>query len=465
MLFRSDFTVPGAGLVVTGTIFSGTVRTDETVILSPQGIPARVRTIHAQNRTAGEARAGQRSALNITGAGLEKGRIHRGDWLLAEAVHLPVPRLDARIRVLKSEVRPLKHWTPVHVHIGAADVTGRVAVLEGRSIEPGATALAQLALDHPVGALRGDRCILRDQSARRTVAGGRVIDPFAPSRGRARPDRLAALAAMEKDDPAAALQKLLEISSQGVELGRFARAWNLGPEPEARLRDRVPMVRTGRPGAEIAIAPARWQELRANTLEALARWHQSAPDRVGPGEESLRTALAERVPATVFITVVHSRVDEGAVVGGGMFLRLPEHAPVMAPADRRMWEQVQPILETGHTKPPVLHEIASTLAMDPAVLRRFLIRAAGLGTVVRVAANRFMLPEAASELAALAAAMADELPDGVITAAAFRDRSGIGRNLTIQVLEFFDRAGLTRRTGDARRVLKPAEELFRPGAA
>ncbi len=199
------FTVPGAGLVVTGSVFSGKVAVGDQLVLSPSGHQARVRGIHAQNRDSETGQVGQRCALNITGPDLDKEQVHRGNWVLGETVHAPTKRFDARIRLLKSEPRALKHWTPVHLHIGAADIIARIALLDGKTVAPGTSATVQLVLDEPVGALHGDRLILRDQSARRTMAGGSVIDPFAPTRGRSKPARLAAVGAMEDSDPAQAL--------------------------------------------------------------------------------------------------------------------------------------------------------------------------------------------------------------------------------------------------------------------
>ena len=111
------FTVPGAGLVVTGSVFSGRVAVGDQLNISPAGHQVRVRGIHAQNRDAETGQVGQRCALNITGPNIIKDEIHRGDWVLDEVIHAPTRRFDARIRLLKSETRALKHWTPAHLHI------------------------------------------------------------------------------------------------------------------------------------------------------------------------------------------------------------------------------------------------------------------------------------------------------------------------------------------------------------
>jgi selenocysteine-specific elongation factor len=182
-----SFTVTGAGVVVTGSVFSGQVTVGDQLTLSPRGTRVRVRAIHSQNQPSQSGSAGQRCALNISGPDLEKSQISRGDWLVDSRVHLPTDRFDASLRVERNEAGALKHWTPVHLHLGAADVTCRVAVLQDGMLPPGGSGLVQLVLDRPIGAVRGDHFILRDQSARRTIAGGTVVDPFSPARGRARP--------------------------------------------------------------------------------------------------------------------------------------------------------------------------------------------------------------------------------------------------------------------------------------
>ena len=138
---------------------------------------------------------GQRCAINL--AGVDKEIVKRGDWLTSSPELKPVRKIDADLLVLSTEVRPLRHWTPVHVHLGTADVTGRVAILGADQIAPGEPAAAQLVLDQPIGAVARDRFIIRDQSAQRTIGGGHVIDIFPPARGRARPERLNMLAALD----------------------------------------------------------------------------------------------------------------------------------------------------------------------------------------------------------------------------------------------------------------------------
>ena len=195
------FMLKGAGLVVTGTVHAGVASTGERLVVTPSGFEARIRGIHAQDRPAERARAGERCALNLAGRDIESGAIVRGDWIVDRALHAPSDRIDVRLRVLAGETRALRHWTPVHAHLAASHSTARVAVLGAGSIPPGDSGRVQIVLDHPLHALAGDRIVIRDQSATRTMGGGTVIDPFSPKRGRARPTRLAWLDAVEVRGP------------------------------------------------------------------------------------------------------------------------------------------------------------------------------------------------------------------------------------------------------------------------
>jgi selenocysteine-specific elongation factor len=200
------FSVSGSGTVVTGTVFNGSVKTGDRLVVSPAGLEVRVRGIQIQGKAAERATAGERCALNLTGADLSS--VHRGDWVLASAIHRPTRRIDARVSVLASEERALEHWTPIHLHLATSDVTARVATRGGAAVAPGTSALVQLVLDHAIGALRGDRFILRDQSATRTVGGGFVLDPFAPATRRSSADRLNELGAFEHETAEEALAEL-----------------------------------------------------------------------------------------------------------------------------------------------------------------------------------------------------------------------------------------------------------------
>ena len=191
------FTLSGAGLIVTGTLVSGRIAVEDRLVLSPSGLELRVRGLHAQNKPAGEAVAGQRVALNITGPRLSKEAVTRGDWVLHPDVHAPTAALDVRMTLLADAAKAMRQDTQVHLHLGAAHVMARVSLLDRERLEPGEAALVRLTMQQPIGALAGDRIVLRDTGATCTLGGGAVLDPFPPRRGRRTVGRLAQLGALE----------------------------------------------------------------------------------------------------------------------------------------------------------------------------------------------------------------------------------------------------------------------------
>lgn len=454
------FTIAGAGLVVTGTVYAGQVSVGDRLVLSPAGLPVRVRGIHAQDRQSEAGQAGERCALNITGAEIDKETVHRGDWVLAENTHAPTKRADAMIRILNSEPRSFRHWTPVHLHLAAAAATGRVAILEGGSIPPGETGLVQLVLDEPIGALAGDRFILRDQSARRTIGGGRIIDPFSPARGRARPQRLALVNAMAQPEPAKALDAVLAQTPGGVDLNRFAQARNLAPDEAEALWESVDMVRLGGARDAVGIERSAWDGLRDLIVEALRAWHQARPDQPGPEEERLRRTLPRATAPAVFSAALLDLLSEKRIARDGVYLTLPGHRAVFSDADSALWEKVEPMLIEHGLRPPRVLEIAEEVGLDGRATERFLARMARAGMVARVADNRFFLPETLLELALIAEEMVKTAPEGSFSAGAYNKRSGLGRNLAIQLLEFFDKRGFSQRSGEGRKLIAGAREIF-----
>jgi selenocysteine-specific elongation factor len=450
------FTLPGIGLVVTGTVAAGSVTPGNRLVVSPSGIPVRIRGLHAHNRPIEAAATGARCAINISGSFPEGSEPGRGDWILAPDLHAPTTRLDLFVRASRFADAPLRDGLPVHLHLGTTDTVGRAAVLDQRAIGPGETGFIQIDLEHRIGALWGDRVVLRDHAARHTLAGGHVVDPFAPRRGRRQPARLAALAALASPDPALALTGLLAIDGV-VGLPQFALARNLAPAELDTLAQEGGFLRVGPAHASVAVTPARLAELCDKIVDALAVWHRAQPDTLGPNRPALVAQLRREAPEAALDAALSELAGAGRAARQGPVWRLPEHQPRLTRADEQLWERIGPLLAADDLRPPRVRELAAALGLEPDAVDRFLARAERLGRVARVADNRFFLPETLAHLAEIARELADSSPEGTFTAATFKDRSGVGRNLTIRILEFLDRMGVTRRLGDARIVLRGGE--------
>jgi selenocysteine-specific elongation factor len=447
------FTVDGSGTVVTGTVFSGEAAVGDRLLVSPGGVAGRVRRLHVHASEVARVRAGQRCAINLANVALAD--VARGDWIVGDAVHRPTWRLDARLRLLPGAHVP-GPAARVHLHHGCRDVMARMVPIGDQPLAAGASALVHLVVDQPLAALHGDRFILRDSAARRTLGGGvvlDVLDPFATARRR-RTERVATLDVLARARAEDVLPDLLEAPG-GVDLDHFELMFNLAPQAAQALRDAFGVVVIGR-DPRVGITRDRHASWKQATHACLETFHALHPAVHGMRVKELRDRIAPSLPAPAFEAFLHGGSSpRGIVVRSGM-ARLAEHDAAANPGDRALWESVYPLLRgTGNgisTALPRTRELAQAARVDLRLLTEMLYRRRAAGTVHRVGAERFCLRTTLAGLAATAATLARSSADGNFTVAQFRDAIGTGRLLAIEILECLDGAGATLRVGEVRRM-------------
>lgn len=460
------FVLAGAGVVVTGTVLDGVVAVGDRVLVSPSGLEARVRAIHAQNRKAERGQAGDRCALNLVGEKIERAAIRRGDMVLTPQAHGPTRRIDAEVLVAPGAKKGLRQWMPARLHHATAETGCHIVLLDDEAPQAGQNARVQLVLDHPIAAFSRDRFVLRAPSESFTLAGGRFLDLAAPERKRRSPERTGVLDAMAIAEDDAALRALLGASMAPVSLGAFARMRGLAraqAQAQALASDAVLLEE------DFLLSAARERILAEQITAALAAFHAQNPDLPGQGLERLRLALAQRIPAPLFRAVLRRFVAQGRLAFEGNFLRLASHKVEMSLEDENLWHDIRPRLDAGERfRPPRVRDIAGVLHEDEAAIRRLLRHSARAGQADEFALDHFLLRHATCEAVRLAGEL--EAANGPFNAGAFRDAleaasgSAVGRKVAIQILEFFDRHGVTIRRGDLRRLNPHRRALFEPVA-
>lgn len=419
------FTVKGAGLVVTGTALSGDVRIGDTLWLTGVNKPMRVRGLHAQNQPVEHAHAGQRIALNITGDA-EKVALSRGDWLLSQQPPAPTERV---IVALHSHT-PLTQWQPLHIHHAASHVTGRVSLLED--------GLAELVLDTPLWLADNDRLVLRDISARTTLAGARVVTLNSPRRGKRKADYLAWIADLARaEDDAQALSA--HLSRGAVDLTAFGWARQLSTSGLNLLLENPCFIRAGNNLLDAPIA-ARWQR---KLLETLATYHQQHHDEPGPGRERLRRMALPMEDEALVLTLIERMRESGDIQSHHGWLHLPEHKAGFNDEQAQLWQKAAPLFGD---EPWWVRDLARETGVDEQVMRGVLRQAAQQGLITAIVKDRYYRNDRIVTFASMIRDL--DQGRGSTSAADFRDQLNVGRKLAIQILEYFDRIGFTRRRGN-----------------
>ncbi len=419
------FTVKGAGLVVTGTALSGDVRVGDTLWLTGVNTPMRVRGLHAQNQPVDHAHAGQRIALNIAGDA-EKEALSRGDWLLTQQPPEPMERV---IVALQTHT-PLSQWQPVHIHHAASHVTGRVSLLEN--------GLAELVLDTPLWLADNDRLVLRDISARSTLAGARVVTLNSPRRGKRKPEYLQWIAELaQAGDDAQAL--LAHLSRGAVDLTAFGWARQLSARGLEALLDSPGFIRAGNNLLNAPVA-ARWQR---KLLETLAIYHEQHREEPGPGRERLRRMALPMEDEALVLTLIERMREAGDIHSHHGWLHLPDHKTGFSDEQAHLWQKVAPLFGD---EPWWVRDLARETASDEQVMRGVLRQAAQQGLITAIVKDRYYRNDRIVTFASMIRDL--DQARGSTSAADFRDTLNVGRKLAIQILEYFDRIGFTRRRGN-----------------
>jgi selenocysteine-specific elongation factor len=399
-----------------------------------------------------------------------KDQVARGQWLVPPAVALQTTRLDVQLTLWHGEARALRSGASVHVHLGSVDVLGSVAVLaDGDTLAPGGTAPVQLVLQQPVGAWWGDRVVLRDASASRTLAGGVVLDPFAPTRSRRTPQRQAELQALRSPDARQRVLALLDLSAHGVDLRRQALAAGLALATSgvAAGSDAAGDAQAPWPAGTLvadsatetwALGPTHTAAARDIVLRVLAGFHERQPDDPGPDAARLRRLSLPRLPETLWRALTEQLLADGALARSGAFVHLPELGVRLSATEQRLAQKVAPVLAQGRFDGEWVRDLARDAQESEALMRTTLARLAQRGELHQVVKDLYYAEATIATLARIARDVG-AAHGGAVTAASFRDATQLGRKRAIQILEYFDRVGLLRRVGDEHR-LRSDTQLF-----
>lgn len=445
------FTLQGHGTVVTGTVHDGILDLDAAAIdlrLMPRGTPVRVRSIHAQNQASRQALAGQRCALNL--GGIDVQNIDRGDWLADARCFIPSTRIDVELSLLDKDIPALRTWSPWHVHMGAAHLTAHAVPLDGEFLQPGQTGKVQLVFDRPICAMTGERFILRNAQASETVGGGIVLDPNAPDRKRRSTTRLAWLNALAQWTRGGPLENLLAHAPYGLDEETLLRLsggaqhrltapakarWHTGSRPQSQA---------------ILLSDARLEALCQHIESVMLQFHERNSDEPGLSISRLRRMAAPTMSDAIWQLLTEHLLAEQRLARQGAWLHTPGHRVTLSSEDEALASSLRPMIEAGRFDPPWTRDLAKETEHPEDQTRAVLRRLVRQGELFQIVHDLFYHRR---QIAILADIIRELHTGQGVSAAQFRDATGLGRKRAIQILEFFDRMGYTRRVRD-RHVLR-----------
>ncbi len=424
------FTVRGTGTVVTGTVWSGTIRRDATVRILPEGRDARVRTLQSHGKQVDRVGPGNRAAVALVG--LEVSDIARGSVIVEDGIWSPTRRLRADVVLAPSVAGRLRPRTRLRFHLGTADVGARVVLTSPEPDDRGAHA-ARITFDRPVVARAGDRFVLRTSAPLDTIGGGVVADPFPPARPRRWDTRLS---------PSDRLDRLAQESGPfGLDVASLPIRLGLGPGAIAEV--------TGLAAGRLVHGGGKiWERdtvdsVRHRVALLVESHHAGHPLESGMPIQLLRSGLG--CPADLSDVAITRAIADGAIESGDGVVHTPGWRPVLSEDTRALADQLAATVKEAGWEPPSTDELIKTHGSSVPELLRYLGRE---GTVVQVEGNRYY---DADQLKLLLDQLAALMPaDQPRTPSELREAIGLSRKFLIPILEYCDRSGLTFGRGAGR---------------
>ena len=453
------FVAAGHGIIVTGTAIGGEVRPEDSLRCLPSGELLRVRSVEVHNAPVDVASRGQRIALNLTGS--SRGDVSRGDVLCDRTITLVSTRFDARLEIRPRAPTGLKDHQKIRLHVGTAERLGRVILLGSEertwpdAIAPRESAYCQIVLEEPVHLLRGDRFIVRDETAQRTLGGGMVVHPSASRHKRTDVDLMKMLRAFERGETSAFVHALVHDSGEfAVSLADVAQLSNQ-TEDEARGHlQSSGDVHGFADGAGMKYASDETcRTIKSSIVEQLRIWHADHPMVPGVPLEDTRASLDIQLPQAIFRMLIDELVADGTVFRDGNVLSLATHRVAIPAADRAHVDRITARLEQTPMAPPEVSQLITDLGITRPKLTEILGAMERYGTIVRVSPDLFFLRASVDRVR-------EDLTGwlsakGGTTAGEFRDHFKTSRKYAIPLLEYFDREGVTLRRGDLRQLRRP----------
>ena len=438
------FTMKGFGVVVTGTLLSGTVRKEDELEVFPAGRRVRVRGVQVHGQPAEQAAAGQRTALNLAGVTMQE--LARGMVLAPPATFHAASRLDVSLTLLPS-ARPLKDRARVHLHAHTFEDIATVSLFGKKQLSPGETGLARLRLAEPTLLLPGDRFIIRQFSPVVTVGGGVVLDATPIQR---MPGQEAFLKTLTEGDAQSILRvRIARRSHVGIALSRLiAETGWPGPIIEAHLAAPLRQAQVLRLGDRFVHTPAV-EGLKLFMTSAVAGFHQENPLVAGIGMEQLREQL--RVPTDVFAALLDMLVREKKLEVNGELTHLPGRGVVMKDEEAESKKTIEAAFASAGLKVPALKDVLAGLKVDRSRAQKIVTLLLRDKVLVKISEDLVFHAGALADLRKRMAAEKEKSPK--IDVARFKDLTGVSRKYAIPLLEYLDREHVTRRVGDERVIL------------
>jgi selenocysteine-specific elongation factor len=444
------FTVRGAGTVVTGTLWTGTLRVGGKGRLLPGDQEARIRSLQVHGKSVEEASAGERVAVGLTGNRVSHLDLFRGQTLVDVEGWASSHMLTCLLSVLPGTGWELEHGQRVRVHLGTAEVMARVALLGEDLVRGGEEGWGQLRLEEPLLARVRDRLVLRSYSPVTTLGGGLVVETAPRKRKALATGEKVLLESLLGDSPSRGLEGLLSLAGwTGVPVASLPQHSGLPPDLALETAAGLQEAEKSIPVEGRLFARGIWLQGRDSILSALRSFHEFQPLRPGMPMEELRQIPPGEWGRKLGEALLQALAAKEEIVLRGGVASLGGFVPRLSREQEETRTRLRRVLEEAALSPPNLTELEESLGRDqdvPDLLRLMETE----GEVVGLDGGFFFWQAAVRE-AGLALVSSLGGASG-LGPSHFKEVLPLSRRHLLPLLRHFDTVGITTRREEERSV-------------
>jgi selenocysteine-specific elongation factor len=443
------FTIKGFGTVVTGTLISGSIQTEDVVEILPGQITTRIRNIQVHDTPVPTAYAGQRTALNLHGT--EKSVIERGDVLSEPDLLKPTYMLDAHLTLLQKAAKSLKNRGRVRFHHGTSEILARIVLFDREELIPGESTYVQIHLEVPTVAMARDRYIIRSYSPVLTIGGGEIVSVH-PQKHKRSSQILAQMRTLKEGT----LEEIVEIYVEQARFqpitsraiaGMLAVSQNDIVKSLHRLVQDNVVINTSEQGIAVMHA-THYRNLSMILGQALDEFHQKSPLKPGMPKEELRKKLPTDLPLQVFQQLLDEQVNAGQICLEQNIVWKSTHRLKLSSTQRTMKQQLERIYLSNRFQPPNRKDALENMGVAEKEVAEIFRLLVDEGTLIRVDNEIYYHKEALEEITHRIVAHLKQHHEMMI--GDVKDLFQISRKYAVPILAYLDAAGITIRKGDAR---------------
>ena len=441
------FSMKGYGTVVTGTVNSGSLKIGDTVELLPGSVKSKVRGLQSHGEEVQQVETGDRAAINLQGVEIKQ--IERGSQIAEIGYLQSLNQMGVTLLLLGSAQKPITQNQRIRIHLGTQEVMARVALTDGKSLQPGDDCPALLRLEQPMVAARGDKFIIRSFSPVITIGGGEVMEVLIEEKWKIVKEKLQNLYESPKSD-----QLIHLVQEEGANpITPEKLQYRIGISKEqinAIVEEKEELFWLTHKQGKWLLTQNQWNELKNSIHNFLKKYHAKNPLNAGAQKEEIRQHL--NCENSILEALLQSMLDDKSISQKGELFLNPNFSITLSSEDDSLQNSILNQLDQEGFTSSTLAQLSLKTGNSKEKLMQVLNVAEQQGKLLRIDGKLMFTQKNFIILREKVNQFFSNHPE--MSVSEFKELAHTSRKYAVPLLEYFDKKKITYREGNIRKLVR-----------